>query len=172
MISWSWHRFLLYVRCSFPKGAPWVWYHGSYKGLHIDLVLPGMDAVFGKFWMVYILISWLSSYILIMPQVARRTSGSNTSVSSFLYSVWLALQVGWNWLTHKCHPINYFGALGWLDPIQSTKQLTNKYPYTACCQWPLYFKTNLCAFCHITWTNGNAIKKPKYLSNKMCNRIS
>ncbi|XP_035822865.1 MTA/SAH nucleosidase isoform X1 [Zea mays] len=32
---------------TFPKGAPWVWYHGSYKGLHIDLVLPGMDAVLG-----------------------------------------------------------------------------------------------------------------------------
>lgn len=33
------------------------------------------------------------------PQVARRTSSSNTSASSFLYSMWLSLQVGWNWLT-------------------------------------------------------------------------
>ncbi|CAD6245880.1 unnamed protein product [Miscanthus lutarioriparius] len=32
---------------TFPKGAPWVRYHGNYKGLHIDLVLPGKDAVFG-----------------------------------------------------------------------------------------------------------------------------
>jgi hypothetical protein len=34
----------------FPKGAPWVRYHGNYKGLHIDLVWPGKDPVFGKFW--------------------------------------------------------------------------------------------------------------------------
>jgi hypothetical protein len=33
------------------------------------------------------------------PQVARRTSSNNTSASSFLYSVWLTLQMGWNWLT-------------------------------------------------------------------------
>ncbi|ONM03226.1 hypothetical protein Zm00014a_031618 [Zea mays] len=32
---------------TFPKGAPWVRYHGNYKGLHIDLVLPGKDAVLG-----------------------------------------------------------------------------------------------------------------------------
>ncbi|XP_066353067.1 5'-methylthioadenosine nucleosidase-like [Miscanthus floridulus] len=32
---------------TFPKGAPWVRYHGNYKDLHIDLVLPGKDAVFG-----------------------------------------------------------------------------------------------------------------------------
>ncbi|TVU13021.1 hypothetical protein EJB05_46690, partial [Eragrostis curvula] len=31
----------------FPKGAPWVRYHGNYKGLHIDLVWPGKDTALG-----------------------------------------------------------------------------------------------------------------------------
>uniref|UniRef100_A0A0D9WKZ4 TF-B3 domain-containing protein n=1 Tax=Leersia perrieri TaxID=77586 RepID=A0A0D9WKZ4_9ORYZ len=31
----------------FPKGAPWIRYHGNYKGLHIDLVWPGKDPVLG-----------------------------------------------------------------------------------------------------------------------------
>ncbi|KAL6861653.1 hypothetical protein ACP4OV_017353 [Aristida adscensionis] len=31
----------------FPKGAPWVRYHGNYKGLHIDLVWPGKDPALG-----------------------------------------------------------------------------------------------------------------------------
>ncbi|KAL5224424.1 hypothetical protein ABZP36_011063 [Zizania latifolia] len=31
----------------FPKGAPWIRYHGEYKGLHIDLVWPGKDPVLG-----------------------------------------------------------------------------------------------------------------------------
>ncbi|KAJ9189622.1 hypothetical protein P3X46_000891 [Hevea brasiliensis] len=29
---------------SFPKGVPWVWYHGIYKDLHINLVWPGKDS--------------------------------------------------------------------------------------------------------------------------------
>jgi hypothetical protein len=37
----------------FPKGAPWVRYHGNYKGLHIDLVWPGKDPVLGKFRFMY-----------------------------------------------------------------------------------------------------------------------
>ncbi|KAL6606491.1 hypothetical protein ACP70R_042144 [Stipagrostis hirtigluma subsp. patula] len=32
---------------TFPKGAPWIRYHGNYKGLHIDLVWPGKDPVLG-----------------------------------------------------------------------------------------------------------------------------
>lgn len=32
---------------TFPKGAPWIRYHGNYKGLHIDLVRPGKDTDFG-----------------------------------------------------------------------------------------------------------------------------
>jgi 5'-methylthioadenosine nucleosidase len=32
---------------TFPKGAPWVRYHGNYKGIHIDLVWPGKDPVLG-----------------------------------------------------------------------------------------------------------------------------
>nr|AAL58883.1 methylthioadenosine/S-adenosyl homocysteine nucleosidase [Oryza sativa] len=31
----------------FPKGAPWIRYHGNYKGLHVDLVWPGKDPVLG-----------------------------------------------------------------------------------------------------------------------------
>lgn len=31
----------------FPKGVPWVRYHGTYKGLHIDLVWPGKDIILG-----------------------------------------------------------------------------------------------------------------------------
>ncbi|XP_006655705.1 5'-methylthioadenosine/S-adenosylhomocysteine nucleosidase-like [Oryza brachyantha] len=31
----------------FPKGAPWIRYHGNYKGLHIDLVWPGKDPALG-----------------------------------------------------------------------------------------------------------------------------
>ncbi|CAL5045258.1 unnamed protein product [Urochloa decumbens] len=31
----------------FPKGASWTRYYGSHKDLHIDLVMPGKDAVFG-----------------------------------------------------------------------------------------------------------------------------
>ncbi|KAJ4962369.1 hypothetical protein NE237_022308 [Protea cynaroides] len=31
----------------FPKGLPWVRYHGIYKDLHINLVLPGKDPVWG-----------------------------------------------------------------------------------------------------------------------------
>ncbi|XP_074563393.1 5'-methylthioadenosine/S-adenosylhomocysteine nucleosidase-like isoform X2 [Curcuma longa] len=34
-------------RSVFPKGVPWVRYHGTYKGLHINLVWPGKDAVLG-----------------------------------------------------------------------------------------------------------------------------
>ncbi|WOK94969.1 hypothetical protein Cni_G03674 [Canna indica] len=34
-------------RSIFPKGVPWIRYHGTYKGLHIDLVLPGKDLVLG-----------------------------------------------------------------------------------------------------------------------------
>jgi hypothetical protein len=36
----------------FPKGAPWTRFYGIYKDLHLDLVMPGKDAVFGNFWMV------------------------------------------------------------------------------------------------------------------------
>jgi hypothetical protein len=36
----------------FPKGVPWVRYHGNYKGLRIDLVWPGKDPVLGKFWLM------------------------------------------------------------------------------------------------------------------------
>ncbi|KAJ1283593.1 hypothetical protein BS78_03G139900 [Paspalum vaginatum] len=32
---------------TFPKGAPWLRYHGNYKGVHIDLVRPGKDIVYG-----------------------------------------------------------------------------------------------------------------------------
>ncbi|KAJ0968066.1 hypothetical protein J5N97_024983 [Dioscorea zingiberensis] len=31
----------------FPKGVPWIRYHGIYKNLEINLVWPGKDAVFG-----------------------------------------------------------------------------------------------------------------------------
>ncbi|XP_062233791.1 5'-methylthioadenosine/S-adenosylhomocysteine nucleosidase-like [Phragmites australis] len=31
----------------FPKCAPWIRYHGNYKGLHIDLVWPGKDPALG-----------------------------------------------------------------------------------------------------------------------------
>ncbi|OEL17337.1 5'-methylthioadenosine/S-adenosylhomocysteine nucleosidase 2 [Dichanthelium oligosanthes] len=31
----------------FPKGATWTRFHGNYKDLHIDLVMPGKDVVFG-----------------------------------------------------------------------------------------------------------------------------
>lgn len=31
----------------FPKGVPWVRYHGAYKDLNINLVWPGKDAVLG-----------------------------------------------------------------------------------------------------------------------------
>ncbi|KAJ1258162.1 hypothetical protein BS78_10G053400 [Paspalum vaginatum] len=31
----------------FPKDAPWIRYHGKYKSLHIDLVRPGKDIIFG-----------------------------------------------------------------------------------------------------------------------------
>ncbi|PUZ62515.1 hypothetical protein GQ55_4G364300 [Panicum hallii var. hallii] len=31
----------------FPKGAPWTRFYGIYKDLHLDLVMPGKDAVFG-----------------------------------------------------------------------------------------------------------------------------
>ncbi|CAN6202821.1 unnamed protein product [Urochloa humidicola] len=31
----------------FPKGATWTRFYGIHKGLHIDLVMPGKDAVFG-----------------------------------------------------------------------------------------------------------------------------
>ncbi|KAJ0964369.1 hypothetical protein J5N97_029491 [Dioscorea zingiberensis] len=31
----------------FPKGVPWVRYHGTYKDLHVNLIWPGKDLVFG-----------------------------------------------------------------------------------------------------------------------------
>lgn len=31
----------------FPKGVPWVWYHGIYKDLNINLVWPGKDSTLG-----------------------------------------------------------------------------------------------------------------------------
>uniref|UniRef100_A0A0C9QUC7 TSA: Wollemia nobilis Ref_Wollemi_Transcript_9073_1355 transcribed RNA sequence n=1 Tax=Wollemia nobilis TaxID=56998 RepID=A0A0C9QUC7_9CONI len=31
----------------FPKGVPWIRYHGVYKDLQINIVIPGKDAVFG-----------------------------------------------------------------------------------------------------------------------------
>lgn len=31
----------------FPKGVPWVRYHGMYKGLHINIVQPGKDPALG-----------------------------------------------------------------------------------------------------------------------------
>lgn len=31
----------------FPKGVPWVRYHGKYKGLHINIVQPGKDPALG-----------------------------------------------------------------------------------------------------------------------------
>lgn len=38
--------FLLHDR--FPKGVPWISYHGTYKNLQINLVWPGIDATYGK----------------------------------------------------------------------------------------------------------------------------
>ncbi|KAM0934501.1 putative methylthioadenosine nucleosidase [Dioscorea sansibarensis] len=35
------------VECPFPKGVPWIRYHGTYKSLQINLVWPGKDAAFG-----------------------------------------------------------------------------------------------------------------------------
>ncbi|XP_042429558.1 5'-methylthioadenosine/S-adenosylhomocysteine nucleosidase-like [Zingiber officinale] len=34
-------------RSAFPKGVPWVRYHGTYKGLDINLVWPGKDTILG-----------------------------------------------------------------------------------------------------------------------------
>nr|XP_043626728.1 5'-methylthioadenosine/S-adenosylhomocysteine nucleosidase-like [Erigeron canadensis] len=31
----------------FPKGTPWVRYHGVYKGLNVNIIWPGKDAVLG-----------------------------------------------------------------------------------------------------------------------------
>ncbi|XP_076958387.1 5'-methylthioadenosine/S-adenosylhomocysteine nucleosidase-like [Bidens hawaiensis] len=31
----------------FPKGTPWVRYHGTYKGLNVNIIWPGKDAVLG-----------------------------------------------------------------------------------------------------------------------------
>lgn len=31
----------------FPKGVPWVWYHGPYKDLNVNIMWPGKDAVLG-----------------------------------------------------------------------------------------------------------------------------
>lgn len=38
-----------YEWCRFPKGVPWVRYHGVYKDLQINLVWPGKDQSLGKF---------------------------------------------------------------------------------------------------------------------------
>ncbi|KAG6486961.1 hypothetical protein ZIOFF_055542 [Zingiber officinale] len=35
-------------RSAFPKGVPWVRYHGTYKGLDINLVWPGKDTILGE----------------------------------------------------------------------------------------------------------------------------
>ncbi|XP_071691460.1 5'-methylthioadenosine/S-adenosylhomocysteine nucleosidase-like [Rutidosis leptorrhynchoides] len=35
------------VNSLFPKGTPWVRYHGTYKGLNISIIWPGKDAVTG-----------------------------------------------------------------------------------------------------------------------------
>ncbi|KDP27595.1 hypothetical protein JCGZ_19600 [Jatropha curcas] len=32
---------------AFPKGVPWVWYHGVYNDLNINLVWPGKDPILG-----------------------------------------------------------------------------------------------------------------------------
>lgn len=31
----------------FPKGVPWIRYHGTYKDLEINIVIPGKDTIFG-----------------------------------------------------------------------------------------------------------------------------
>ncbi|KAH9606418.1 hypothetical protein KSS87_015061 [Heliosperma pusillum] len=36
------------VDSSYPKGVPWVRYHGVYKNLHLNIVQPGKDPVLGK----------------------------------------------------------------------------------------------------------------------------
>lgn len=46
--------------CRFPKGVPWVRYHGIYKDLHINIVQPGKDPVLGA----------LSFLIEVYPQVS------------------------------------------------------------------------------------------------------
>ncbi|RVW93315.1 5'-methylthioadenosine/S-adenosylhomocysteine nucleosidase 1 [Vitis vinifera] len=33
----------------FPRGVPWVRYHGIYKDLHISIIWPGKDLVLGKY---------------------------------------------------------------------------------------------------------------------------
>lgn len=38
----------MYEWCRFPKGVPWVRYHGFYKDLQINLVWPGKDQSLGK----------------------------------------------------------------------------------------------------------------------------
>ncbi|KAL8188643.1 hypothetical protein R6Q57_029663 [Mikania cordata] len=35
------------VNSLFPKGTPWVRYHGAYKGLNVNIIWPGKDAVLG-----------------------------------------------------------------------------------------------------------------------------
>ncbi|KAF7127752.1 hypothetical protein RHSIM_Rhsim11G0185500 [Rhododendron simsii] len=37
--------------CRFPKGVPWVQYHGTYKELDISIVWPGKDTVLGGYWL-------------------------------------------------------------------------------------------------------------------------
>ncbi|KMZ67812.1 5'-methylthioadenosine/S-adenosylhomocysteine nucleosidase [Zostera marina] len=35
------------IDSSFPDGVPWVWYHGMYKDLNINILCPRKDPVFG-----------------------------------------------------------------------------------------------------------------------------
>jgi len=80
------------------------------------------------------------------PQVARRTSSNNTSASSFLYSVWLTMQMGWNWLTQDPTHATQLIIFGlWADLTQYNPQTSwpNKYPKAACCQWPFLLQNKL-----------------------------
>jgi hypothetical protein len=41
IVNVQWYRF--------PKGVPWIRYHGVYKDLNINLVWPGKDLALGKY---------------------------------------------------------------------------------------------------------------------------
>lgn len=47
----------------FPKGVPWVRYHGIYRDLQINVIWPGKDQVLGKYMVL------LFYFILLLIQI-------------------------------------------------------------------------------------------------------
>lgn len=68
------HSFVISKFSRFPKGVPWVRYHGIYKDLQINIIWPGKDPYLGE---------WYSQVI----QIDMHLTHTHMPMDSFNYVV-------------------------------------------------------------------------------------